>query len=398
VLAANTKAIWFLTRGTGLVSVVLLTASVVLGITQSVRWATDSWPRFIIAALHKNVSLLVTVFLGVHIATAVIDGFAPIGWLDAVIPFRSGYRPIWLGLGALAFDLLIALIITSLLRVRLGYRAWRVVHWAAYACWPLALVHGLGTGTDTAARWALAVTAGCFIAVGAALTWRLANARPEPSGPRTGAVVAAVVVALAVVVWTAAGPLQRGWARRAGTPLALLASTSAAASASVSASASASAPSPTSNSPAGGAGSPVPSPSQAAPPSTVGASFRQPFSASITGTIRQAAADANGSTTITILGTLSGGASGTLQVVLHGTAAAGGGVTVDSSEMTIGPPAQPRQYQGPILRLRGSALGATVRDNLGEALTVDLQMAIDRSAETFTGSVSGQPASGGQGG
>ena len=90
---------------------------------------------FLIAALHKNISLLVVVFLAVHIVTAVADNFVPIGWLDVVVPFHSPYRPVWLGLGAIAFDLLAALVVTSLLRNRLGYRAWRAIHWTSYACW-----------------------------------------------------------------------------------------------------------------------------------------------------------------------------------------------------------------------------------------------------------------------
>ena len=136
--AGHGRLLWYLTRGSGLVALVLLTASVVLGVLEVKRWKTERWPRFITAGLHKNLSLLAVVFLGMHIATTVVDGFAPIGWLDAVLPFRSGYRPLWLGLGAVAVDLLIALVVTSLLRGRIGYRAWRAVHWVAYLTWPAA--------------------------------------------------------------------------------------------------------------------------------------------------------------------------------------------------------------------------------------------------------------------
>ena len=131
-----------------MVALVLLTASVVLGVLEVKRWSTERWPRFVTAGLHKNISLLSVVFLAIHIATTVVDGFAPIGWLDVVIPFRSPYRPLWLGLGAVAVDLLIALTVSSLLRGRIGHRAWRAIHWAAYACWPVAALHGMGTGTD----------------------------------------------------------------------------------------------------------------------------------------------------------------------------------------------------------------------------------------------------------
>lgn len=389
MLAVNTKAVWYLTRGTGLVSLLLLTATLLLGITQSVRWASRSWPRFIVAGLHKNVSLLVTVFLGLHIATAVLDGFAPIGWIDAVLPFHSPYRPLWLGLGALSFDLLVALILTSLVRGRLGHRAWRAVHWTAYACWPLALVHGLGTGTDASARWALAVSGACFLAVVAALAWRLAHARPEPAGRRTAAALISVAAALAVVVWAAIGPLQRGWAQRAGTPMALLSSNrSAAAATGASTSAATGA--------AGVSGAAGP-PTSASP---LGASprLRAPFNGSLSGSINQTPVAANGTTTVTIDGTLSGGATGILHVVLHGTAAANGGVVMESSDVTLGTATDGQQYQGRIGRLGGSNFSAVVRDAAGRSVDLDVSIAIDDGSRTFTGRIAATAPSEGSGG
>jgi predicted ferric reductase len=173
IAAANTEVLWYLTRGTGLVSLVLLTASLLLGILQVSRWSSPRWPRFITAGLHKNVSLLVTAFLGVHIATTVIDGYVPIRWMDVVVPFISRYQPLWLGLGAVAVDLLIAITVTSLLRPLLGYRAWRAVHWFTYACWPLALFHGVAIGTDTGIGPVLVLYLSCAAAVVAATCWRL---------------------------------------------------------------------------------------------------------------------------------------------------------------------------------------------------------------------------------
>jgi predicted ferric reductase len=171
--AESTKALWYLTRGSGIVTLLLLTLSTVLGITTAMRWASTRWPRFIVEGLHKNVSLLSIVFLGVHIVTAVADGYVPIRWIDAVVPFAGQYRPFWLGLGALAFDLLLAVAITSLIRVRLGHRIWRAVHWLAYACWPIAVIHGLGTGSDSGQTWMLVTDALAVTAVGAAACWRL---------------------------------------------------------------------------------------------------------------------------------------------------------------------------------------------------------------------------------
>lgn len=186
---ASTPALWYLARGSGIVSLGLLTLAVMLGITTAARWATNTWPRFVVAGLHRNVSLLAVVFLALHITTVVVDGYVPIRWLDAVVPFGSAYHPVWLGLGAIALDLFAAVVVTSLLRFRLGLRVWRAVHWAAYACWPLAVAHGLGVGSDTRQRWMLALDVLAIVAVAAAVCWRLAvgSARPATSqlAPRT---------------------------------------------------------------------------------------------------------------------------------------------------------------------------------------------------------------------
>ena len=197
----------------------------VLGLTQAVRFARPGWPRFVVSALHKNASLLAVAVLAVHIVTAVLDSYAPIHIVDVFIPFVSKYRPFWLGLGAVAVDLLIALVVTSLLRERLGHRAWRAVHWAAYACWPVAVVHGLGTGSDTKLGWVLVLNLVCVASVLVALWWRLARGWSVANAARRGAAVpASIVLPLALAAWTVTGPLRPGWARKAGTPTALIGS------------------------------------------------------------------------------------------------------------------------------------------------------------------------------
>jgi sulfoxide reductase heme-binding subunit YedZ len=178
---SNSVALWYTARATGMVALLLLTASVLLGILGPLRAATPRWPRFTLTLLHRNVALLTAAFLVVHVASSVVDSYAGIGWLDAIVPFGSVYRPFWLGLGAIALDLLAALVVTSLVRTRLGLRAWRAVHWTAYLVWPLAVLHGLGAGTDARGGWTLLVTLGCLAAVVAAASTRLLRASGDPA-------------------------------------------------------------------------------------------------------------------------------------------------------------------------------------------------------------------------
>jgi len=168
--------LWYATRATGLVTLLLLTVSVLLGILTAGRFSTQRWPRFLSQGLHRNISLLVLVFLTLHVGTTVIDTYTSIPLTAAFIPFASSYKAAWLSLGAVALDMLIALIVTSLLRARIGHRAWRRVHWLAYACWPVAVAHGLGTGTDRNATWVFALTVACAVSVVGVGAWRLVTA------------------------------------------------------------------------------------------------------------------------------------------------------------------------------------------------------------------------------
>jgi len=178
----STQLLWFAARGTGIVSLLLLTGVVYLGILAVLRWQTPAWPRFATTGFHRNLSLLSVAFLAVHVVTAVVDPFTSLGWLAALVPFSSAYRTLWLGLGVLALDLGAAVLITSLLRNRIGRRTWRAVHWLSYAAWPLATLHGIGTGTDATAPWMVAIDVACIAVVGAAVLVRVTAGRGRVAG------------------------------------------------------------------------------------------------------------------------------------------------------------------------------------------------------------------------
>jgi sulfoxide reductase heme-binding subunit YedZ len=187
--------LWNTTRGGGAVSLILLSAVVVLGVLSVLRVQSgpgarrahaSSWPKFLTLGLHRNLALMAVVFLALHIVTAVIDPFTHLGWLTAVIPFSSHYRTFWLGLGTIAFELLAAIVVTSLVRGVIGLGAWRAVHWLAYASWPVAVIHGFGTGTDAWSAWFMVLAIVCVGSVAAAIVYRILRGTDDPlSSART---------------------------------------------------------------------------------------------------------------------------------------------------------------------------------------------------------------------
>ncbi len=189
-MAAITQstALWYASRATGVVSMLLLSVVVILGILVNRQGRLPGLPSFAVTGLHRSLSLLAVVFVAVHVATAVLDPFVSIGVAAVVVPFVSPYEPLWLGLGAVSLDLVAALIVTSLVRAYLSRRAWRGIHWLAYAAWPLALAHSFGSSSDLRSGGFLLLAVGCALAVAGAALWRLAStARQVPRAERAAA-------------------------------------------------------------------------------------------------------------------------------------------------------------------------------------------------------------------
>lgn len=176
-----TNADWYLMRGTGVVTLILFTLVVALGIATVKRWRLGRLPKFVTLALHRNVSLLAVAFLAVHIATALLDSYAHVGVPQLFLPLGVTHYAFFLGLGALSLDLMIAVVVTSLVRRHLTQRVWKAVHWLAYASWPVALAHSVGLGTDASSAWFTDTAAACVALVGATVAWRLLELRrPYP--------------------------------------------------------------------------------------------------------------------------------------------------------------------------------------------------------------------------
>jgi sulfoxide reductase heme-binding subunit YedZ len=349
---ASAKTVWYLTRGTGAVALVLLTTVTVLGVLNAVRWSPPRTPRFVLQRIHRNLSLLAVAFIAVHIATAVIDGFAGIRWIDAVVPFVSTYRPLWLGLGAVAFDLVIAIALTSLLRGHLNYVAWRVVHWMSYALWGVALFHALGTGSDASRPWMLGLVAISVGAVAAAAAWRIASGWREWAPGRIALAMGSVAFPLALAVWFVSGPEQPGWAARAGTPAHLLPHASAARTS-----------------------APTTVPKAATPKPLV-----LPPTADVSGVTRLHRRQ-GGLATVDISLSSRGSPPLSIAVVLHGTAE-GEGISMRDGSVTFTPPHGAAPYEGTVTGLEGGQINASVSDGHGDDMDLSLSLQISSGGQT----------------
>jgi sulfoxide reductase heme-binding subunit YedZ len=185
--------LWYASRATGVVALLLLTVVMLLGILVTRQGRLPGLPRFAVSGLHRNLSLLATAFVALHVLTAVLDGYVDIPLTAAVVPLTSPYERIWLSLGAISLDLTVALIITSLLRRHLSRGAWRAVHLLSYLSWPVAWVHSFFSSGDLQHGVLLLIAVGCAVAVAGAVVWRLAAAaRDVPRAERVGLIMTAV--------------------------------------------------------------------------------------------------------------------------------------------------------------------------------------------------------------
>jgi sulfoxide reductase heme-binding subunit YedZ len=339
VATTGPSALWYLTRGSGLILLAVLTASVALGILHKSGRTPSGWPRFVIGDLHRNLALLGAALLVIHILTAELDPFAPVGWLAVVVPFLSSYRPIWLGLGTLSVDILIAVVATSLLRSHLSLRLWRLVHCLTYLAWPIALLHSLGTGTDTRLGWVFLFDLLCLAVVLGAVWYRVWRLSAVPHLLKWSALAVTGAAVLAVTVFAAVGPLQAGWARSAGTPLSLLAKSG------------------------GGA--------------TSGAAPGQPgqlvhFSGTFSGTLVARQTDTVAS--IVISGTVRGGPGGTLRVTLTGDPLPNGGLDLASGAATFRSVSPARTYRGPLEGLAGDTMIFALDPGSGPSVSLRLNL------------------------
>jgi sulfoxide reductase heme-binding subunit YedZ len=154
----SSTSLWYATRASGIVALILLTLTMVLGLVTTSRPRARNWPGFAQQEIHRRISIMAVVLVAIHVVTSILDTYVHIGWLAIVVPFASPYSRFWVGMGTIALDLMVTVFVSSLLRAHLTPGTWRAIHWLAYASWPVALIHTFGMGTDSLA-WRVRATA-----------------------------------------------------------------------------------------------------------------------------------------------------------------------------------------------------------------------------------------------
>jgi hypothetical protein len=361
---------WDLARAGGLTAYVLLTLSILLGLTLSIRWQNAQWPRLITNDMHRFVTLLTLVFIVVHGLASWLDPFMRFGWMEILVPFMSHYRPMWMALGIVAGYLGAALWISTELRPWIGYTLWRRLHGVSFAVYVLATVHGLATGSDTRDTWALALYGASVLVVGTLLCYRLLT--PIGTRGRTYPNLAGLVALLVLggAIWTVSGPARSGWNAIANNGQGNGARNQQAAA-------------------QGTNGSPI---SQTS--STI-SGWTGPFSANLRGSLTQRTDASTGGVTLQLNTTLSGGTQGSFQVLLQGTPSGDGSVAVTQGRVALSGPSGTPSYQGTVQGLQdddsGLHLSAMLRKPNGQSLSVQATLQLSPTGQVG-GVVQASPA------
>ena len=172
---------WFLARASGLTAYVLITLSVLAGLVVKSRPLGRALSPAAATDTHRFLALLALGAVALHGSALMLDATVHIGPAALVVPGLAPYRPVPTGLGVLATELAALIVVSFRLRRRIGFRAWRRLHWATYIVFLAVTAHGIWAGTDTARPAIFALYLGAVFAVATATAWR-ALTRPAPKG------------------------------------------------------------------------------------------------------------------------------------------------------------------------------------------------------------------------
>ncbi|NLA34675.1 MAG: ferric reductase [Actinobacteria bacterium] len=183
----NEQFWWYLTRSSGIIAWLMLTATVIWGILLATKAFPNQRRPAWLLALHRWLAGLTLSFLAIHLVALVADSYASFGLADLTVPFASDWKPGAVALGVIAMWLLVAVELTSLAMRRLPRRFWRAVHLSSYVTFWLTSMHAAFAGTDATSWLYRGGAAASILAVAWALMYRLANRRAVRRSDRAAA-------------------------------------------------------------------------------------------------------------------------------------------------------------------------------------------------------------------
>lgn len=357
--------LWYISRSAGFVGLALLGIIGVLGIITAGNFNFKRGARFIAPEVHRSLSLLAVVVLAIHVSAAVFDKYSHIGLKDAFIPFFAQYRHIWVGLGAIAIDLGVAVVVTSLLRVRMGYKSWKLFHWASYPIFGLSIIHGLGTGSDSSLLFAKVI----YLVVGgslvAAVLIRLFSLKEQIIARRFVLFGTSFAVPLVIISWAFVGPFTPTWPHRAQGGLSQAVTTPAGVGVGASAIKGSSAPT-----------------TSTLPKLQISSGYSSGWS----GQLDESPANSQGEIALRLFGPLSKSPGYKLSIVLIGFPQ-DGGVSMASSIVEVASNGGSVLYKGTVTSLNGTTVVCSVSDASGSTVTVTAALNLASSGSSFNGTV-----------
>jgi sulfoxide reductase heme-binding subunit YedZ len=174
------QAMWYITRAAGIMAYLLLWFSTVWGLAIPSKIFADVLNGEFAFDFHQFISLLALGFLGLHVFVLTADRYLPYTLAEVLVPFRSPYRPVWVGIGSLAFYLSLLVTVTFYLRKRIGMKAFRYIHYSSLLAYLGAVVHALFAGTDSSMPVTLVMYVGTFLVVVFLLVYWLVSLRLKP--------------------------------------------------------------------------------------------------------------------------------------------------------------------------------------------------------------------------
>lgn len=346
---------WIAARASGMLGYVLVTVSVAFGVALSLKVRSRTWPRYVTTEVHRRITLLALAFTALHGITLWLDPFQAFSPIEVIVPGASHYRPLWVALGIIAGDLLLALWLSERLQRVIGYAWWRRLHYLTFVAWILVTIHGLGTGTDSRAPWAIGLYAGGTLLVAGLILMRV---WPVDTARRTAVMAFTTMGVWILAVWAFAGPLRTGW-----NDLANNGNGSGQAVAAVSTS--------TGRGASSGLGAGDGTVGQALPSPTLAPASGGPlpvaFQATFTGQLQQVA-QSDGSSQVTIQGSLTGGLTG--QLVIQATQSSDG--TLLDSQVVL--TANGGSCTGSLLEAERGRISTSCVTAAGQSIPLRLQL------------------------